>query len=399
MFSRIPASTDFHSEKGFGGTQGMPRSVDTSEKTLRANYGRTMNKGNMLIAESAQRMFRIDRKQSAHVANHVVDRALKNGTLRDIYSQFDFVVFSVANMVAPNWNHENFLTMVRELDLPFAVLSGGLQSDPAIWKSDLPAASMDLFREFNAKAKLFSVRGKETESWMSERGINATALGCPSNYLYPENVLRGKPVAKGQGPKILTAGYLATPSPRATRLLDMFDGRDADYVIQEEFFHSRADIPLPDHIFNDATGEVDKEFVDDLILKIHGRPSPFARYWYFQSPDQWRSRAATFNCFIGDRFHGGVASMQSGIPAVVIHKDLRVREMSALTGMPAISYDEFLAKDLDTIIDEQLSEARLESFKRQYAGAFLRFRDATAAAGLTLDATDEKIARIAAYAG
>src|SRR5262249_39534729 len=156
---------------------------------------------------------------------------------------------------------------------------------------------------------------------------NPVALGCPSMMLYSDNILGIRPLSAGaQGKKFVTAGYLSPQSWRGAKLARFFQDQDVSYVFQDEIADYKDD--LADRtFFNDATGRVDEEIIGPLVSEALGLESPFRRYFWFDSVDAWRACYAWHDSYIGDRFHGGVAALQVGIPTAILHEDLRVKEM------------------------------------------------------------------------
>ncbi len=142
---------------------------------------------------------------------------------------------------------------------------------------------------------------------------------------------------------------------------------------------------LADSIINDATGAVDHDFATDYVRQSLEREPAFGRYWYFQSPEAWRATAAQYDAFVGDRFHGGVASMQAGVPALILWRDLRVREMTELFGIPSAPFPKKPGTELlRGLVEDNLDAAALRRFETTYRERFRIFKSTIEAAGLKL---------------
>ncbi len=132
-------------------------------------------------------------------------------------------------------------------------------------------------------------------------------------------------------------------------------------------------------LYDDATAEVNREVFDAILSRIHARKVSFASYRWFQDPNAWRMFAAGCDAFIGDRLHGGVASMQAGTPALLIAEDLRVRELVDFFGIPALTVADMAGLRLRDLVAGFLGAQHLERFKDVYAtraAAFAaRFRE------------------------
>jgi hypothetical protein len=369
---------------------GVPRSASTERAELNRNYNLTSNKGNMMIGEAASRIFHVTRPQSAFIdvrflAEKEPDAAALRGIVRD---HFDVVVFAMANAIRPNQNHEAMVRFLEIAEPEFVVLGAGMQSPLEASLDLLTPSTARLLALFNERARLFGVRGRETEGWLHSVGLErAVALGCPSLYLYPRNILGLRPPRLDGDPRLLSAGYMVPRSIRGQALVQLLGDATVDYVFQEEMFSPSSESPVEEGFLNDATGEVDAAYAARAIEGMIGQPSPFRRYWYFQNPDGWRQACAHYDAFVGDRFHGAVAALQSGLPAVILHRDLRVREMCDLFGIPQIALDykaRYEPGAWRDVLGERLSTEALGRFHARYRTQFETFRAATAAAGLKM---------------
>src|SRR5690606_27853056 len=71
----------------------------------------------------------------------------------------------------------------------------------------------------------------------------------------------------------------------------------------------------------------------------------------------------------GARLHGCIAAIIQGIPAVMLARDIRVREIANFFKIPVLDYDE--ASDLS--VDDLFERARYEEFNEVYPRRYRNF--------------------------
>jgi hypothetical protein len=111
---------------------------------------------------------------------------------------------------------------------------------------------------------------------------------------------------------------------------------------------------------------------------------PFASYRWFQEPSAWRSFASRFDFYLGDRLHGGIVALQTGVPALLIAEDQRVNEIADFFAIPKISVRELRENDLLDILREALDSRSVARMKEVYVERFAEFRRSFATVGIPL---------------
>jgi hypothetical protein len=390
MFARLAGDTRFRYRHPLPFTDGTPRSADTSYAALLRNFRLTSNKGNMIIGESVSRLFRYDHAQSCYLfLDSLHDGKRPLAELRDLVrAHFDAVVFPMANSIRPGLDHTKMAEVIEALDTDVVVLGMGMQKTLPETLEAVSPGTARLLSVLNEKARVFGVRGAETKRWLHAVGLTrAEAYGCPSLYVYARNILGLRPVEASAVRRVATAGYVHKPGRRSTILNQAFAAAageiEAHYVLQGEIFEADSPLAGRDDFYNDATGRLDQASMEALFAQEQA-PPPYAGYWYFQDVAAWRQFLDRFDCFLGDRFHGGVAALQAGRPAVVLHMDLRVRELTDHFGIPNAPIGDLAEKGVRGVIAERLSAASFEAFHRRYRWRLGLFRSAMREAGLEL---------------
>ncbi|MDT8426998.1 MAG: polysaccharide pyruvyl transferase family protein [Methyloprofundus sp.] len=359
----------------------MPRSSGTGITNVLELYEETGNKGNMLHGEAPTRIFQMDRSGSCYVSakSLIVDLAWSTDQVAaELSKKFDLVVFSTANMIRPDFDPGGTAAILEALSIEFVVLGMGMQSPLPASTDSLHPGLIALLDVCNKKANVFGVRGFATEKWLKSVGFdNAKALGCPSLYVYPQNILNIQAPDPHIIKSALTGGYISARTPRSQAIINLFKDANAHYVMQDEIdaLSSLTELNEAPYLYNDASGELNKDLMESMLEKIHYKAMPFTSYRWFQDPNAWRLFASQCDVFIGDRLHGGVAALQSGVPAILISEDQRVTEVATFNGIPTVSTEEIKGMPLADVVDKHLSAENIQYFKETYFNRFQNFQD------------------------
>ncbi len=341
------------------------------------------NRGNMIHGEAPARIFEFDRARSCFVSSRaliVEDKWSPEQIAEELSKRFDLVVFSAANTIRPNFAPGAFADILRALRCDFVALGMGMQNEMPDSIEDIHPNLLDLLNVCNEKALLFGVRGLETERWLKAVGFDrAVALGCPSLFVYPKNILRMRAPEPQRVRRAVTAGYIHGRVERSLALIKLFQGfEETHYVMQEELVVLRHLGLLTDEqeIYNDATGEVAQKVIEPVLEQIQRRQLPFASYRWFQDTSAWRAFVSQFDFFLGDRLHGGVVALQAGVPSIMMVDDLRVSEIADFFAIPKLSLQAAKDVPLREIVATLLSESSLRNMQETYAERLSAFEAA-----------------------
>ncbi|WP_367027402.1 polysaccharide pyruvyl transferase family protein [Methylococcus sp. ANG] len=369
LFTRLPTDTRYPFEGQLPFSDSMPRPARTSLRNIETNVSLTENTGNMLIGESLGRILELDRPRSCHLnLTRLLTLGWSAERIRDeIHKHFDLVVFLMANAIRTDFDLGNLADAVSALETDFMVFGIGMQDSLAPTLSTLPEGSQRLLHMFDKKALIFGVRGKETENWLHRVGLNrAKALGCPSLYVYPQNLLAVSPPSGGSNATAIASGHLTNPSLRSQKLISLFRDTKSHYIMQDEFLAVARACKGNEMLYNDATGRVRTELCRPIFERILGSRVPFENFWYFQNLDAWRVFCAQADFYLGDRFHGGIVAMQAGIPSLFIWNDQRARELTDFFALPNISVADLGDARAHDLVDRLLTKKAFTEFRDTY---------------------------------
>lgn len=298
---------------------------------------------------------------------------------RKLSENFEAVVFSFANMVAPpvkgkeeslKQHFGRLSEIVRQINVPLFVFGVGMQERLTAKEDILPELS-EFLLELNQKAEIFGCRGAETEAYLRHIGCDrALALGCPSLYVYPSRVRSINALSEVKNKTGTTAGYLdrrhliGYQPERILSLEKITNKLNLSYVFQNDLM-TLSELENVHGIYSDADNSVDSEIINSYIESF-GVQVSVKEYRFFRDPRAWRQYASHHDFFFGDRFHGGVVSLQTGRPALFIYNDLRVRELTEHFGIPSVSLKDVLDGDVEDIVVNAFSKTRTAQMRDIY---------------------------------
>jgi len=165
--------------------------------------------------------------------------------------------------------------------------------------------------------------------------------------------------------------------------MEGFRGANVDYVFQGEQRWFEEILDRPD-TFDDATQTFDASVINEHLSSRSGFNVPFARYYSFSDVGAWRQACLRYDAFIGDRLHGGIAAMQAGVPALILHHDARVAELAEFFAFPSCSLVEFFVLGWQAAAERYLTDKAVADMKARYRQQLRKFVDRVHGCGLEL---------------
>lgn len=238
-------------------------------------------------------------------------------------------------------------------DTPLLPVGVGLQA-PA-FKADfaLHPGTVDALAMMQEHVTI-GVRGHYTAEVLSRRGIrNIQVIGCPSLYLLP---LFRDPAAESTaarpGPLRAVGNFRSlwrAPTPAEHAVLD-YMARHCDGFVEQTLTDQRILARLPPGIGD--------------WLRM--------RSMMFFDLEAWLRHLRRFDLSFGMRFHGNVAALLAGIPALLLPIDSRTREMAKFFKLPAMEVADF---DPAAPLEALLARAGDATFRAAYPARLQGFLD------------------------
>lgn len=198
-------------------------------------------------------------------------------------------------------------------DRPLIPISVGLQTDERRWDFKPSREALRLLSEMSERC-VIGTRGYYTAEILSKNGIKRVRpIGCPS--IFYKRVYRPKKPSRDYRGVCGFSTLWRPLNEKEIRLMRYLRSNDMTLVEQTGLYD------LEPHA----------EFDHWLT----------ARRRIFFSTAEWDRFLDGFDFYIGMRFHGGVAAMQRGLPALFITSDSRTEELCEFFSLPALPLSKF----------------------------------------------------------
>lgn len=313
---------------------GAPYEVPSfSERSLIECFGATgHNTGNMLIGHGLYSQ--LDYATIQPYRGHM--------TPEFITENFDQVVIAAANFLYPKFDFSYLSTMLERTDSPVFMVGLGAQL-PASTSDigDIPAGTWRLVEIAAERSRSIGVRGEFTASLLAKRGIkNVQVTGCPSLYTNlsdPARISRiDRPehiVVNGSRNVVAHSSHPQEAKESEVRILQWAMDNEAPYVLQNEQPEMQISAGEDLAVHAQAIRSLATFFKRDInVLTDYYR----THAKLFFSIEQWFSWISRQHLSIGTRFHGNVAALLNGVPAIVVTHDSRTRELCDFAAIPSV---------------------------------------------------------------
>lgn len=287
-------------------------------------------------------------------------------------SGYETIVLSMANFLSPYTDFRFESQMIERSGVEKVIMIGaGAQADNYGDKVILKPGTERFIRLISERSMAIGVRGLFTAEILNGMGIkNVEVIGCPSAFW-----------GVTTRPSVVRKDILACPCPKVSinstltgkyrdsiaNLLSFGLRYNADYVAQTERrvidfasgMHSRDEIMFEAEYYNN--GDYSSQKIRDWLVGS-------ARCFF--AIEEWLEYAASRDFFVGSRFHGCMAAIQKGIPALMLVFDSRTRELCEHLNIPFIFLKDFGASEelvqLYEAVDFELFNATIGMKERRY---------------------------------
>ena len=333
-----------------------PRSDPIEERFVKTGQ----NTGNTLIGAALKRQLAFEdfATGTGHQAGYV------NET-------FDLIAVPAANFIYEGFDFGYLADFIERTRLPALMVGLGAQSSD-LTKLDItvPKGTRRLLSIVAERSASIGVRGEYTASVMNHLGIkNVTLTGCPSLYWHrrPDHrvdvpAVSGPKVVLNGSNNVMSHSFAPAAAKAVERQLAELGMRAGyDFVLQNE---------MPEILLmEDPDGAIPAGRLEGTIMRLglNGQAEDYARYIrengrVFFDVDQWIAAMTQYDFSLGTRFHGNMAAVLAGKPALVIAHDTRTQEMCDLIKLPSLS-----VKDVSTIEPQSLYDGlSYEAFNKTY---------------------------------
>ncbi len=327
------------------------------------------NTGNFLFQHSVWEALAVDGNEL--VANSTLSerRATPAADIAAINEQFDRFVIPFANAFRPDFLRqlERLTEVIEQLSIPVSVIGVGAQAPASMSLDDL-APARKVTKRF-AKAVLerspsIGVRGEFTRKFLLDLGFDddqVDIIGCPSLFRrgpkfhvdkQAETLPADARMALNLTPEVPGIGQFSLEQAAAHPNLTYIgqDGHDLRLMLWGKPHPHVSDLNAPVHMSHPLYRE--------------NRMRMFVDQW------TWFSFLATQDFAYGTRFHGNVAALMAGTPAMLLAHDSRTVELAEYHQMPHVVISKF---DAPVSTEALYEKTDLSGFNSGMAEGFDRY--------------------------
>lgn len=266
-----------------------------------------------------------------------------------INANYDMLLLPFANAFRQSFEKQLILwtELIEKLQIPCVV--AGIDAQAGLdFNSDTAFNFDDSVKNFcNAvasKSAYIGVRGELTYEYLKRLGYGSVTqtIGCPSMYLYGENL--PKPKKKEDGELLVSVNSKNSDSEILKEFL--FKSNTCKYFIPQETFEfklSYCGMPAThvEHKNKIYPLSIDNSlFYEDKVRFCVNVPG-------------WLELLNTVDLSIGSRIHGNIAAVLAGVPAFIIATDSRILELARFHNIPYAEPNSFdFSKSFRVVYDE-----------------------------------------------
>jgi hypothetical protein len=298
-----------------------------------------------------------------------------------VQANFDHIVIAAANFLYKGFDGGGMAHFIEQTRLPVSIVGLGAQSSNFDPKIELLPGTHRFVRVLAERCARIGVRGAFTADVLDNMGVhNVQVVGCPSYYMNGSTPVAIRDVAFGAVPRMAVNGSRDVVGHAFDRqkmiaalygLISEAVRYDAQFVAQTE----ADEITMADEAGSLAALAAADRFVQFFRP---GQTDPARlRDWalrrsrVFWSVEDWLAAMRRVDFVAGTRFHGAIAALSVGTPAVVLCHDTRTTEMCDFLGVP--HYDIRALEKVDLVALHAQSDfaafhARQRRLTRDYAG-------------------------------
>lgn len=275
---------------------------------------------------------------------------------------------------------EAYLRLVRSLDrlkVPLVVIGLGVQA-PRRWNPTnhhLPPEAVDFIKFVGEKCELVGVRGEFTASIFRDYGgvHNTSVIGCPSFFQRPRSFSDLRQFLKGSRPGSVSFNATNFGKPAEQVLMNRAIREDSYWLeVHNESVHAFA----LEAMLHPELAEVPKELrwiissSDPLFRRAELVDYFVRRYRRFRDLRSWgHFNREQIRFSYGTRFHGNMAAVIAGRPALWIAHDSRTSELVETLHLPSVT----LTQAVESTSQELEAMATYDDTFDHLAGLFDRF--------------------------
>lgn len=314
---------------------------------------------------------------SRHLKGHV-----EINSIADLPDGDNALVLSMSNFINPYTDLGGIAQQIERKNVSRVIMIGaGAQAYDYGDAISVTPGTRRFLNILSERSKAIGVRGVYTAEVLEGMGIrNVEVIGCPSLFYNcdPNFEVKGREPIDGRR---MRAVFHCTPSgfyrDCIAKLIAFGVANCESYVAQSEThlfgLHSQDEKQVADTKFF-------FKYYNEGVLEPEEATEWFRRNarWFFRF-DEWLDYMRTVDFAFGARFHGNMAAILAGVPALSMVFDTRTRELCEYLNLPYMHLKDFRS---DTTLSSLRDEADFSLFNATYPLKYKRYRDFLIANGL-----------------
>lgn len=260
----------------------------------------------------------------------------------EINEKYDLVIYPMANIFSREFSKglPEISDFIKHLKIPVFIISCGMQLGNNEKLNDLCRDIGEVSKEFITAVYetggQFALRGYETARFFEQLGFkNPAVVGCPSLFQCGRRLNITKKAVDKERFKPAVNGSVDIA-------FDVINKYDNSIYYDQDLY---ANILYNSDYYDNCTNQLKKvkkiinydnsNFVLSRLIS-EDRIKLIADMW------DWRNSLISedFSMSFGTRIHGNIMALLSGVPAIIVPLDIRVREMAEFYEIPHIPIDD-----------------------------------------------------------
>lgn len=271
--------------------------------------------------------------------------------------------------------HNIMADNIERADLPVVVLGLGSQAELGTSsRQKMPAGTLRLLRILSERTQSIACRGAFTADVLNFHGIkNAEPIGCQSTFWHGASL----PFSYDRESSLQDVAFNYSVVQREAGVVEW--GVQSEFTLIGQTEHwEEAVIKGEDPAVADRQRIIFKlTNLDDDQYRQYCRE----HFRSFRKMGPWINLLKDFNFSVGTRFHGNMAALIAGTPALWLSHDQRTRELCELLSLPHLP----LESAIENLNIERFADlADFGDFRKNYSSNYERFKSYIENAGLSL---------------
>lgn len=295
--------------------------------------------------------------------------------VEDINERYDLLLYPMANIFSRDYSDglEKITMFIKKLSIPVYIISCGVQAgsydDLDILTKSIGDVSKNFIKAVYDSGGEFALRGFFTAEFFNKLGFyNPAVVGCPSLFQLGKNLQITNQKVELEKFKVDLNGLLDISQPLMKKYDSLFYDQEAlfDFMYNYNYFCDRK-INFYNNLKWIKSSGIGFDLVDWFYEK---RVRLLADMWDWQH--SIINERITFS--YGTRIHGNIMAILSGVPALIVNLDARVKEMAEFYEIPNINLDKaFKIKEDGNNLYETYLNIDYSNFNRSFINKYNAF--------------------------